>query len=49
MISDHEKDIAEFEKARGEATNSDLKQFIDKTIPVMKHHLEMAKQMNQAK
>jgi len=49
MISDPEKDIAEFEKAQGETTNSDLKQFIDKTIPVMKHHLEMAKGMKETK
>jgi putative membrane protein len=45
MISDHQKDIAEFEKARSQVSNADLKKFIDDTLPVMKHHLEMAKSM----
>lgn len=49
MVADHEKDIAEFEKARGEVSNEDLKKFIDDTIPVMKEHLEMAKKMEAAK
>ena len=49
MISDHEKDIAAFEKARSQVTNEDLKKFIDDTVPVMKHHLEMAKEMKQTK
>src|ERR1051325_9564503 len=45
MVSDHEKDIAEFEKARSQVTSEELKKFIDETVPVMKHHLEMAKKM----
>lgn len=45
MVADHQKDIAEFEKSRKEVTNEDLKKFIDETVPVMKEHLEMAKQM----
>ena len=49
MVSDHEKDIAEFEKARNQVTNEDLKKFIDETIPVMKEHLEMAKKLKQSK
>jgi putative membrane protein len=49
MVADHEEDIAEFEKARGEVTNEDLKKFIDETIPVMKEHLEMAKKMKETK
>jgi putative membrane protein len=49
MVEDHEKDIAEFEKARGEVSSEELKKFIDNTVPVMKHHLEMAKKMQAAK
>ena len=49
MVADHEKDIAEFENARGEVTSEDLKKFIDETIPVMKEHLEMAKKMKATK
>jgi putative membrane protein len=49
MVKDHEKDIAEFEKAQGEVKNEDLKKFISDTIPVMKEHLEMAQKMEGAK
>ena len=49
MVADHQKDIAEFEKARSQVTNEDLKKFIDDTVPVMKHHLEMVKAMKQTK
>ena len=49
MVKDHEKDIAEFEKASGEVKDADLKKFIDDTIPVMKNHLEMVKKMESAK
>ena len=44
-VNDHEKDIAEFEKAEGEVKNEDLKKFITDTVPVMKEHLEMARKM----
>ncbi len=49
MVDDHEKDIAEFEKARGQVSNEDLKKFIDETVPVMKEHLEMVKKMQTTK
>ena len=49
MVEDHEKTVADFEKASGTAKNADLKKFIDDTLPVIKHHLEMAKKMQGAK
>lgn len=49
MVEDHEKDVAEFEKASGTVKNADLKKFIDDTLPVIKEHLEMAKKMQAAK
>lgn len=49
MVKDHEKDIAEFEKAEKQVTNEDLKEFIKDTVPVMKEHLEMIKKFDQAK
>lgn len=49
MVKDHEKDIAEFEKASKMVKNEDLKKFIDDAIPVMKEHLEMIKKFDQAK
>jgi putative membrane protein len=49
MVEDHEKTVADFEKARGEVKNEDLKKFIDETLPVIKDHLKMAKEMQAAK
>jgi putative membrane protein len=49
MVEDHEKTAAEFEKARGQVKNEDLKKFIDDTLPVVKSHLEMVKKMQSAK
>lgn len=49
MIKDHEMDIAEFEAADKEVKDADLKKFIEETIPVMKHHLEMVKKIEIAK
>ncbi len=49
MIKDHKKDIAEFEEAKGEVKNDDLKKFIDDTVPVMKEHLDMVQKIDVKK
>ena len=49
MVSDHEKDIAEFEKADQQVKNADLKKFIEDSLPMMKDHLEKIKKFDQAK
>jgi putative membrane protein len=49
MVSDHRKDIAEFETAGKEVKNADLKKFIDDTVPVMKDHLDTIQKFDQAK
>jgi putative membrane protein len=49
MVDDHEKTVADFEKASGEVKNADLKKFIDDTLPVIKEHLKMAKEMQAGK
>ncbi len=49
MVTAHMEDIALFEKADKEVKNEDLKKFIEKTLPVMKEHLEMIKKFDQAK
>ena len=46
MVSDHEKDISEFEKAAKNATDADLKAWADKTLPVLRKHLDSAKAIN---
>lgn len=42
MIRDHKKDIAKFEKASRECQDTDLKAFIDKTLPTLREHLNLA-------
>ena len=49
MVTDHEKDIAEFEKADKEVKNPALKKFIEDALPMMKDHLEEIKKFDQAK
>lgn len=49
MVKDHEKDIAEFEKADKEVSNADLKKFIEDSVPVMKDHLAAIQKFDQAK
>lgn len=43
MVSDHEKDVAAFEKAAISATDTDLKAWAGRTLPTLKEHLQMAK------
>lgn len=39
MVKDHKDDIAEFEKAENNVINSDLKQWITATLPILRKHL----------
>ena len=43
MLSDHNKDVSEFEKQSTKATDPDLKAFASKTLPTLQEHLQMAK------
>ena len=49
MVKDHEKDVAEFERAKSTVKNDDLKKFIDDSVPTMKDHLDKIKKFDQAK
>jgi putative membrane protein len=42
MVSDHEKDIAEFEMESTGGTDADIKAFATKTLPTLKTHLRLA-------
>lgn len=44
MVEDHEKDVAEFEKASSQAKDPDLKAWAAKTLPTLQDHLKMAKE-----
>ena len=46
MVEDHEKDVAEFQKQTTAAEDSDVKSFATKTLPTLKSHLDMIKDIN---
>jgi putative membrane protein len=45
MVGDHEADIQSFETASQNVFNKDLKDWINKTLPVLKEHLKLAKKV----
>ena len=45
MVQEHQKAVTSFESAAVQAKDPDLKAWIDKTLPVLREHLEMAKAM----
>jgi putative membrane protein len=45
MVSDHENDIAAFQKESKEGKNGLVKQFVENTLPILQHHLQMAKEI----
>lgn len=47
QVAHHEKDIKEFEKQSRTAQDSDLRAFIDKTLPTLRQHLETARSLQQ--
>jgi putative membrane protein len=49
MLNDHVKDVAAFEKESQKANDPDIKAFATKTLPTLKHHLEMARELNSQK
>jgi putative membrane protein len=49
MLSDHRKDVSEFEKQSTRGTDADLKAFASKTLPTLQEHLRMAEALPGAK
>jgi putative membrane protein len=45
MVKDHDKDVAEFEKEASSGQDPDLKAFAAKTLPTLRDHLALAKQL----
>lgn len=43
MVDDHQKTVSQFEDASESVTDPQMKAWIDKTLPTLRHHLEMAK------
>jgi putative membrane protein len=44
MVADHEQAVGLFE-ANGNSSDADVKAFADKTLPTLKHHLQMARDL----
>ncbi|HTP32795.1 MAG TPA: DUF4142 domain-containing protein [Candidatus Acidoferrales bacterium] len=44
MVSDHEKDIAEFQREADHGADSDVKAFAARTLPTLHEHLKMAQE-----
>lgn len=49
MVQDHEKAVAIFEAEAEKGSSEQLKNFATKTLPTLKHHLEMARSLNRGK
>lgn len=47
MVEDHRKTVALFQKQADEGQNQDLKTFAGDTLPILREHLEMARQLEQ--
>jgi putative membrane protein len=47
MVDDHEKDVAEFDKASREAQDADVKRWAASKLPILKEHLAMAKDIQR--
>ena len=43
MVKDHETDVQDFETQAKQGRDPDIKAFANKTLPVLKQHLEMAR------
>lgn len=48
MVTDDEKDVAEFKKQTTEAKDADVKAFAVKTLPTLEHHLKTVKDIQQS-
>jgi putative membrane protein len=42
MLDDHQKDVADFEKAAKSAKDADVKDFAARTLPTLQSHLQLA-------
>jgi putative membrane protein len=47
MIKHHQQDIQEFERAQ-QSDNPQIRAFAERTLPVLRQHLEQAQQLQQS-
>ena len=48
MVSDHKKDVKEFQSAAKSAADPEIKNFASSTLPTLQQHLDMAQQAEAA-
>jgi putative membrane protein len=46
MVSDHQKDVAAFQREARSGTDADIKAWAQKTVPTLQEHLKLAKQVS---
>jgi putative membrane protein len=46
MVSDHKKDVGEFQKEASRGTDADIKAFASSTLPTLQEHLQMIQRIN---
>jgi putative membrane protein len=44
MVSDHQKDVAAFQREAGRGADSDVKAWAQKTLPTLQEHLKLARE-----
>jgi putative membrane protein len=49
MVKDHEKDVKLFEEAQKNVKDADMLQFIERTLPTLRAHLDHIKQLDNKK
>ena len=47
MVADHEKTVADFEKASTSATDTDLKAWAGRSLPTLREHLQLARDVTR--
>ena len=45
MVKDHKKDVSEFQKAASSASDPEVKNFAQSTLPTLQEHLQLAQQI----
>lgn len=46
-VAAHEEAVSLFKNAQSQLTDAALKSYVKKTLPILEHHLEMAKEMKE--
>ena len=47
MVQDHQKDIAEYERASKDLQSTALREYASQSLPVLRNHLQMARELNK--